>query len=106
MKQTLILLFIFLCSWCFGQKSVVKDSVQRSSDFREYVEIRKKWKTFLPANGCVPDEKTAIKIAEAIWHSIYGDKIYEEKPFKVKLEDGIWIVKGTFMAMVSVVLHI
>jgi len=43
----------------------------------------------------VPDEKTAIKIADSIWYSIYGEKIYSKKPFKGTLKNGIWIVEGT-----------
>jgi hypothetical protein len=70
MKLILILLFIFLRLWCFGQNSSLKDSIQKPSNFKIYNEIRKKWKeaTFVPNNGFVPDEKTAIKIAEAIWY--------------------------------------
>ena len=44
----------------------------------------------------VPDEKTAIKIAEAIWLPKFGKDIYKKKPFKATLEnDSIWHVKGT-----------
>jgi hypothetical protein len=46
--------------------------------------------------GYVPDEITAIKIAEAIWLPIYGDIIYKEMPFVAKLKnDSIWIVEGS-----------
>jgi hypothetical protein len=54
-----------------------------------------KQKIFVPHNGFVPDERTAIKIAEAIWYPIYGDEIYDEKPFKAELNDSVWIVHGT-----------
>lgn len=44
----------------------------------------------------VPDQSTAIKIAEAIWLPIYGEKIYKEKPFIATLKDStIWVVRGT-----------
>lgn len=44
----------------------------------------------------VPNEETAIKIAEAIWLPIYGEKIYAQKPYDVSLvNDSIWIIKGT-----------
>lgn len=44
----------------------------------------------------VPDEKTAIKIAEAVWSPRFGKDIYKSKPFKATLEnDSIWHVKGT-----------
>ncbi len=48
-----------------------------------------------PIDGFVPNEATAIKIAEAIWLPIYGDKIYQEKPLKAILRDRIWFVSGT-----------
>ncbi|WP_372472541.1 YbbC/YhhH family protein [Capnocytophaga sp. ARDL2] len=45
----------------------------------------------------VPNAETAIKIAEAIWLPIYGDKVLNKKPFIATLnQDGkVWIVKGS-----------
>lgn len=44
----------------------------------------------------VPNAETAISIAEAIWLPIYGEKIYESKPFVAKLKDSsVWVVWGT-----------
>jgi len=46
--------------------------------------------------GYVPDKETAIKIAEAIWLPIYGEGIYNCKPFVAELRnDSIWVVQGT-----------
>lgn len=46
--------------------------------------------------GFVPDEITAIKIAEAVLIPIYGsDQVKSEKPFHAKLKDKVWIVTGT-----------
>ena len=46
--------------------------------------------------GLVPDEQTAIKIAEAILFPIYGEKtIRAQRPYVVKLRDGRWSVHGT-----------
>ena len=50
---------------------------------------------FIPKEGYVPDEKTAIKIAEAIWLPIYGDNIYKKRPFKAQLKGNIWLVQGS-----------
>ena len=51
---------------------------------------------FIPSNGCVPDPTTAVRIAEAIWLSVYGKAIYERKPFKAELlGDTLWIVAGS-----------
>ena len=51
---------------------------------------------FKPKAGYVPDEKTAIAIAVAVWSPIYGEeKIQKEKPFKAVLKDGVWHVEGT-----------
>ena len=50
-------------------------------------------------DGYVPTAETAIKVAEAIWLPIYGDKIYNSKPFKARLRDNeVWIVEGTLHA--------
>lgn len=49
-----------------------------------------------PPNGLVPDEETAIKIAEAIWVPLYGESVYNQRPYEVKLENDIWIVEGTY----------
>jgi len=44
----------------------------------------------------VPDKETAIKIAEAVWLPLYGDKIYNYKPFVARLiNKKTWIVEGT-----------
>ena len=48
-----------------------------------------------PKNGYVPDSTTAIKIAEAVWLPIYGQHIYDERPFVSELKIGIWTVHGT-----------
>jgi len=51
---------------------------------------------YSPKKGFVPNEETAIKIAEAIWLPIYGNSILEMKPFVANLKDStIWIVEGT-----------
>jgi hypothetical protein len=51
---------------------------------------------YVPPNGFVPDDKTAIAIAEAILVPIYGKKqIHSEKPLQAKLKNGIWTVHGT-----------
>ena len=51
---------------------------------------------YVPPNGFVPDAKTAISIAVAIWEPIYGAKqIQSERPFKAKLVEGVWHVEGT-----------
>lgn len=44
----------------------------------------------------VPNEETAIKIAEAVWLPIYGKIIENNKPFKAVLKDNnTWVVEGT-----------
>jgi hypothetical protein len=49
-----------------------------------------------PKTEYIPNDSIAIKIAEIIWHPIYGDEIYEYRPFKAELFEGkIWKVSGT-----------
>ena len=42
---------------------------------------------YIPKAGFVPNSETAIKIAEAVWFPIYGNDIYDKKPFVAKLVD-------------------
>jgi hypothetical protein len=49
-----------------------------------------------PTNGYVPDEKTAVRVAEAVLGPIFGDElIRSEEPFTAKLSNGVWVVRGT-----------
>ena len=49
-----------------------------------------------PKNRYVPDEQTAIAIAVAVWIPIYGrQQIENEKPYKAKLNNGVWTVTGS-----------
>jgi hypothetical protein len=53
-------------------------------------------KGYMPKDGFVPDEKTAVAIAETILIPIYGkEQINSEKPLNAKLKNGIWIVQGS-----------
>jgi hypothetical protein len=50
----------------------------------------------IPHEGFVPDEETAVKIAEAVWLPVYGRSVLREKPYKATLtDDNIWLVEGT-----------
>jgi hypothetical protein len=52
-----------------------------------------------PRNGFIPDEQTAIQVAEAILSPIYGEKqIVSERPFHAALHEGIWTVEGSLPA--------
>jgi hypothetical protein len=52
--------------------------------------------SYVPPKGFVPDEKTAIRIAEAVWSPIYGEEqIQGEKPFVASLKNGVWTVQGS-----------
>ncbi len=50
------------------------------------------------SNEIVPNEETAIKIAEAVWLAKFGERIYSKEPFVASLiGDSIWEVKGTLI---------
>ena len=50
----------------------------------------------IPKDGFVPNEKTAVKIAEAVIEPIYGLQcVKTERPFKAKLIGGEWFVTGS-----------
>lgn len=51
--------------------------------------------SYVPKNGFVPDEETAISVAEAILVPIYGEKqVSSERPFSAELGSDIWTVTG------------
>lgn len=50
---------------------------------------------FVPPNGFVPDAQTAIKIAQAVWLPIYGERVLRENPFKATLQGDVWTVEGS-----------
>jgi hypothetical protein len=52
--------------------------------------------SYVPPNGYVPDAKTAMRIAEAVWIPVYGEReIADEKPFKATLVKDVWTVTGS-----------
>lgn len=68
---------------------------QQKDDTKKIVKANTE-KPNLVFRDLIPDELTAVKIAEAVWLPIYGQKIYNQKPFKARLKDsGTWIVEGT-----------
>jgi hypothetical protein len=49
-----------------------------------------------PKAGLVPDSKTAVSIAVAVWTPIYGERqIAGQKPYSAVLSDGKWTVRGS-----------
>lgn len=52
--------------------------------------------SYRPKNGFVPDEKTAVRIAEAVLTPIYGDEaVIAQRPFSAKLRGTTWVVTGS-----------
>lgn len=66
-----------------------------SSDVTTHLESTNN--NYIPEQGFVPDEITAVKIAEAVLLPIYGETIYDNQPFKAKYIDTeeCWVVYGT-----------
>jgi hypothetical protein len=51
---------------------------------------------YQPKDGIVPDAKTAIAIAVAVWNPVYGEKeIASEKPYSAVLQNGRWTVTSS-----------
>lgn len=51
----------------------------------------------LPQQGVVPDERTAVKIAEAVFLPIFGvDEVEKWRPYHAQFDkNGVWTVYGT-----------
>ena len=43
----------------------------------------------------VPNEETAIKVAEVILVPIYGNSVLNERPFSAELKGNVWTVTGS-----------
>lgn len=53
-------------------------------------------KSYKPAAGYIPDEATAVKVAEAVLIPIYGEQnIVSQRPFKASLRGRTWTIVGT-----------
>ncbi len=51
---------------------------------------------YVPRAGYVPDAATAIRIAEAVWTPIYGEReLRSQRPFRAELRGNVWRVHGT-----------
>ena len=86
-SKTVFLALLFLianiCATCSTKNLKTVDTISENG-------------SVIPVNGRVPNEETAIRIAEAVWLPIYGNDIYNSKPFQARLiGDSIWVVEGT-----------
>jgi len=46
--------------------------------------------------GYVPDNTTAVQIAQILFVRVYGEKVLKKKPFIATLKDGaVWVVEGS-----------
>ena len=58
--------------------------------------VEKKNHLILNGDFCLNNEGDAIKVAEKEWLKIYGNDIYEYKPFMADLRsDSVWVIYGT-----------
>jgi hypothetical protein len=52
--------------------------------------------SYIPSQGYVPNEQTAIKIAEAVCLPIYGEEqLSKERPLTAELRNTVWVVSGS-----------
>ena len=104
--RTIIIAFLVLCLFSCQEKKVIDQSgfyyLVEENDTLITMESKIQPKceghglNEAKKLGFVPDEETAIKIAESVWYPIYGSDIYTELPFKAEMVgDSIWFVHGT-----------
>jgi len=75
---------------------LIKEAKHYAKVYNEALLRRLKKHSVLREEGYVPNEKTAIAIAVAVWNPIYGEeKIKKEKPYSAMLSNGIWFVSGS-----------
>ena len=50
----------------------------------------------VPKDGFVPNQQTAVRIAEAVLIPIYGkNEVERERPYTAIINNGVWTVTGT-----------
>lgn len=49
----------------------------------------------IPNQGFIGNADSAIKIAEKVWLSAYGNGIYNSRPFVAQLKGSVWYISGT-----------
>ena len=104
-RLVLILAGVLLFGGCSRNRSVSNRPVATSDRQTQSTN------TLKPKGGYVPDEKTAIAIASAVWAPVFGsDRIEDQKPITANLQNGVWVVQGrnpvpfpseTFVALIS-----
>lgn len=58
--------------------------------------LKEETHNYIPPDGVVPDEETAVSMAIVILSPVYGkEKILKQKPFKATLRGNYWIVIGS-----------
>ena len=45
----------------------------------------------------IPDDTTAVRMGLQLLASVYGDDVYDEKPYNVALIDSVWIVETSIL---------
>jgi ATP-dependent Clp protease ATP-binding subunit ClpA len=71
-------------------------SVMRESIANMPVRKQVQPEATLPEAGCVPDQETAMKIAEAVWVAVYGEEfVKQQRPLETDLTAGVWTVRGS-----------
>ena len=60
--------------------------------------VQNRSEIFNKPGGLVPDQRTAIAIAEAVLFPIYGEKnIRQQRPYVAKHARGKWIIEGCWI---------
>jgi hypothetical protein len=53
-------------------------------------------KSPLPPQGVIPDEATAVKVAEVVFPPIFGsEEVAKYLPYHAQFKDGVWTIYGT-----------
>jgi hypothetical protein len=81
------------CSTTISAQTVKPTGSLRPGEVPKWIQD---YKVPLPKGGLVPDQETAIKIAEVVLFRLYGqENIIAQRPYKVKKDDDIWWISGT-----------
>lgn len=89
------------CSYNYKEKGE-KERVRKVTDSITYIVDEgllrtnyTRFTTYCPSEGYVGTPEIAVRLADVILSSIYGEeKIAEQQPFSVNLDNGVWAIEG------------
>jgi hypothetical protein len=85
-----------VCQELKGQVAVLNVVFADQTSWESRLGRSKRSQSTLPNEGIIPNEETAVGVAELLFRPVFGaDQVRKFQPYHAELRDGIWTVYGT-----------